>query len=1530
MATITAITSSTDIALNVLDPATWVGGVVPGPADTAVFPVRPSTTISTPTAGGFLPITPWDTYRNIGTAASIVLPRSGSMYTFPQYLSDPLTPVKIDFSASSGTTLLISCSIDHSYRQWLYQDSHSYTETYPGDNPVALGFLNEQQRVFFGKESGSGGHWNWQNRYELTGSGTWEVGAVTLNIGCDFTVKDSATLILNSTTLTTLSRITPAQWGGVRILDQATLHLTGSYDIRNVNSVFNGITGASVSNAYIIISGSANYSSSLLASSSAAGDSTITLQNPENFAIGDYITIQSIPNFTRVLSAKTGSSSNNISGSLSRYNSVVNHSFPTGSIAIPYFYSVFDTASYETDDVVQIESIYGNTATISKRYGKQGEIQQDLGLYTYQQFVETYKKSINFFTGQRRVVLVDSNHHDFQAGETIIISGSAYPIMYATSYLSQSKFIDFRDSETQWTNHIALNEFMYTGSNYTISDTTAGRATYRKYDVLTSSSRAGTSSLYLNSASTSAPNSIPIVEGNMVLPIRNTFFQEGEITISGSIIRDFTGAASASNHLGISTGHVPYTRHGYVSTNWDTILDAHYDQGTMFIVGPQYAYIKNGAQSSTQYIDHTQQVKSGNSNLDVYNVDGDFVIPQFTGSGQQVELKVTRQDGIQRSYLQGVLVDEFLNSAEEQAMIGVILSNYASLFSINIKERYQMLILDTQNSFSYRDTIKQSGLLDMQTAGKICKFLGNEIEDPMGYRNLAWQYYYDKGQTNILPYCHNFIQTTANVTNTGVLNLIGGSRPMMYTEGPTRGFHQNAKAGVDCFITYDLNEPISFDTIGVGFHRDTNYTESDTNNTMVGIRIDVGDDPNTFTTVYARANDTRVATNGNAYRTYTFPSGSVTKRFIRLYSEGGTSATSPTLYNYINFFGVYNYATASYGAYPTDTTRQIKLKSAKSFGVGDQIRFWNKQGGPGSRIDGAYIVGTGIQGNIRFINYDAITNIATSAQDSDTVGGLTDYYTITAISGSVITLDRDPTYYHLFKGTVVQKLNRGKINITGGRRNRFTIQSSGQSTTLSLTNFQHYVCSNGSNIYGISSGVGSTTQWQLRSEMEDVFAYSPQQNRYTHGTVALRERNIIGRAISVQGGYGSHTYNSYTHITFNVFNCNSIANSWLPVSSVDRFIYNHNVHPYDATQKQLIGAVATANMFRQGLIIFKNNYYPQLSSIDPRIITFFLGSSNTYHRQLAKQFKWDSQSNFFSGAMLATSTTNAATGIHNTIQNFKIRDYGTYSMQPVLPRKYNIAFAQHNIPYFQNGTQTIAPFDGYLETLELSPTLREHVRIFRPTILSSTLIFKQDDYYATYMAISASTQDQIGNFLKCVFYVTKTADIRIQLDMLARVFIARKHSMPAAQTTAAVNQGYDYYGKVLPKIVVIDLDRNIVLYSKLISSLEWQDASINEIFNLRPGHYVVTFEQGFNAETTAQSSKSQRLLDFTRPRFNLVTNNKQNIDIISNNWDIVKLLDNVDHNIDDDMLYTSNMGVETVVKVSNDLNSSIRFNKVKL
>lgn len=1526
MATITAITGS-GVPLNVLNPATWVGGVVPGPADTAVFPTRPSTSIATLAAQGYLPITPWTGTRNITVASSVNLPPSGSFYTFPAYLSDPLTPIKIDFSGSSSNTLLISCSIDHTYRQWLYQNSHSYNETYPGDNPVALGFLPESTRLFVGI-SGSTNPWNWQNQYELTGSQKWSVGAITMNIGCDFTVKDSATLELDSSTLTTATRITTAQWGGIRVLDQATLHLTGSYDIRAVNTAYNGIFASGIANCYVIISGSANYSSSYLASSSQAGESTITLTSPQSFGVGDYVTIQSIPNTTRILAATTGSNSNNVNGSLSRYNSIVDHSFPTGSVAVPYYFSIFDTASYETDDIVQIESINGNIATVSKRFGKQGEIQQDFGLYTYQQFVETYNQPIEFFNGSRRVVLVDSNHHDFQAGETIIISGSAYPILHATTYLSQSKFIDFRNPTTQWTDHIALNEFMYTGSNYTISNTTAGRGQYRKYTLLTTASRAATSSLYINSASTSAPNAIPAGEGTLLLPIRNTFFQEGEITISGSILRDFTGG-STSNHLGISTGHVPYTRHGYVATNFDSINDAHYDVGTMLIVGPQFIYTKtNSGQGNSQLMDHTQLVSSGVTNLDVYRNDGDFVISPFTSSNQQVELKVTRQDGIQRSYLQGVLVDEFLNPAEERGMIGVVLTNYASLFSIDIKERYQMLILDTQDSFSSRDYIKQGGLLDTQQAGKLCKFIANEIEDPMGYRNLVWQYYYDKGQTNVLPYCHNFIQTTANVTDTAALNLIAGSRPLQFTDGMTRGVNQSSKAGVDFFVTFDMNEAITFDTIGVGFHRDTNYSEFDTNNTMVGIRIDVGDDPYNFTTVYARANDTRLATYGNAYRTYTLPSGSVTKRFVRLYAEGGTSATSPTLYNYINFFGVYNYATGSYGAYPTDTTGQIKLRSAKNFAVGDQIRFWNKEGN--NRYDAAYLVGAGIQGNTRYINYDGITNITSSATDSSTVGGLTDYYTITAISGSVVTLDRQPTYYHLFKNTMVMKVNRGKINITGGRRNRFTIISSGTSTTLSLTNFQHYVCSNGTNVYGVQSGTGGAATWQLRSEMEDAFLLSPQGSRYSHLVAALRERNTMGRIFYSMGGYGSHTYNMYTHVTFNTFSYLAAGGFYMPVSSVDRFIYNHNVIMHDTIQKQIIGTVSLGNMFRQGRTIFKNNYYPQICSIDPRIFPFTNNAGNTYHQQLAKLFKWDNQSNFFTGAILASSTANAASGIHNTMQRFKIFDYANYSFQPLIPRKINIAFAHFNIPYFQNATQNIAPFDGYLETLELSPTLREYIRIQRPTTATPTLIFKQDDYYATYMAASYSTQDQIGNFLKCVFYVNETADVRIQLDMLARVFVGRKHALPVAQSTANVNQGYDYYGKVLPKIVVIDLERNVVLFSKLISSISWQDASIDELFTLNLGHYVVTFEQGFNPESAQQSNRGQRLVDFTRPRFNLVTNNKNNIDVISNNWDIVKLLDNVEHNIDDDMLLTSNVGVETVVKVSNDLNTSTRFNKVKL
>ena len=99
MATITARATSGSI-YNVLDPNTWVGGVVPGENDIAVFPSQAlRTTFNQAAAENYNAYTPWTGIKPFITVGSTVgFPKSGSIYAFPQYLNDVLLPVKIDYN----------------------------------------------------------------------------------------------------------------------------------------------------------------------------------------------------------------------------------------------------------------------------------------------------------------------------------------------------------------------------------------------------------------------------------------------------------------------------------------------------------------------------------------------------------------------------------------------------------------------------------------------------------------------------------------------------------------------------------------------------------------------------------------------------------------------------------------------------------------------------------------------------------------------------------------------------------------------------------------------------------------------------------------------------------------------------------------------------------------------------------------------------------------------------------------------------------------------------------------------------------------------------------------------------------------------------------------------------------------------------------------------------------------------------------------------------------------------------------------
>ena len=96
MATITAKNTSGSI-FNVLDPNTWVGGIVPGPDDIAIFPSQFVRAYAAPTvATNYATYTPWTGQRTLTVNSTTGFPPSGSFYCFPELMQDVMLPVKID------------------------------------------------------------------------------------------------------------------------------------------------------------------------------------------------------------------------------------------------------------------------------------------------------------------------------------------------------------------------------------------------------------------------------------------------------------------------------------------------------------------------------------------------------------------------------------------------------------------------------------------------------------------------------------------------------------------------------------------------------------------------------------------------------------------------------------------------------------------------------------------------------------------------------------------------------------------------------------------------------------------------------------------------------------------------------------------------------------------------------------------------------------------------------------------------------------------------------------------------------------------------------------------------------------------------------------------------------------------------------------------------------------------------------------------------------------------------------------------
>ena len=482
MATITAVTSSfIGDSLNVLDPNTWVGGVVPGPDDTAVFPHRPfsyyrntGTTSTTSTTYPHPYLGPWSGSSEPGAAMpkvsminnqdgvtrlefnaalkfnsltnlgldELYQSESGSILLslYPWY--GQYNQVKIDYG-SKTTTWMYTASVDYSYKEWRNPASGSYwTSSLDYDNEPAYGRFYYNNCYCIRN----------LNEYHLTGSGTWSVGHVDMGNWTKFTVKNDAKLELCGSS--PAIDLTYGNYQRLDILDQAHIQISSS----GVSTSTTGIYSLNKSYQMITISGSENFSSSMIASSANEDDTTLTIANANTFTEGDLISVSntqdnqkyyfSYPMNTWNNDYQTG----NALGWAGKFVPHVTESLWGGpdpiQVSIDNVNGTFETGtvsgSVMKNEWMLVATASGADLTVEKLLTDRGWVEEELGQYSYDQFVETFGQTPpNTYEGTKTAILINSYHKNYKDGDKVIINKKAYTLNFVGTHLKQDILHDF-------------------------------------------------------------------------------------------------------------------------------------------------------------------------------------------------------------------------------------------------------------------------------------------------------------------------------------------------------------------------------------------------------------------------------------------------------------------------------------------------------------------------------------------------------------------------------------------------------------------------------------------------------------------------------------------------------------------------------------------------------------------------------------------------------------------------------------------------------------------------------------------------------------------------------------------------------------------------------------------------------------------------------------------------------------------------------------------------------------------------------
>ena len=266
-----------------------------------------------------------------------------------------------------------------------------------------------------------------------------------------FTIKDDAELKLCGSS--PMIDMTYGNYQRLNILDQAHIQISSSGIATNNTGIYSLNKGYQM----ITISGSENFSSSMVASTSNENDTILTIADTNTFVEGDLISVSNTQKDQKYKFSWPMNHWNNdylVTDSLGwqgKYFTDVTESIWGGpdpiQIRLDNPNGTFETGtvsgSVMKNEWMLVASSSGADLTVEQLLTDRGWVEEELGQYSYSQFISTFGQIPPDYNGSKTVVLLNSYHKNYKSGDKVIINKKAYTLDFIGTHLKQDILHDF-------------------------------------------------------------------------------------------------------------------------------------------------------------------------------------------------------------------------------------------------------------------------------------------------------------------------------------------------------------------------------------------------------------------------------------------------------------------------------------------------------------------------------------------------------------------------------------------------------------------------------------------------------------------------------------------------------------------------------------------------------------------------------------------------------------------------------------------------------------------------------------------------------------------------------------------------------------------------------------------------------------------------------------------------------------------------------------------------------------------------------